>query len=143
MNRTDFQTLAEIRLAEAKALLDAGFPEGAYYLAGYVLECALKACIAKRTQPHDFPDKKFANDIHTHDLGKLLTYAGLDRELKEELKNNSRMDSGWGFLQEWSESSRYDLFTGNTDAKMKLAQLMIHAIESEKGGLFPWIKQRW
>jgi hypothetical protein len=30
MNRIDFQHLAELRLKEAKALLAAGFPEGAY-----------------------------------------------------------------------------------------------------------------
>ena len=47
MNRTDLQQPALTRLAEAKALLAAGFPAGAYYLAGYAVECALKACIAK------------------------------------------------------------------------------------------------
>lgn len=45
-------------------LLTAGMPEGAYYLAGYAVECALKSCIARRTQEHDFPDKKLANDSH-------------------------------------------------------------------------------
>jgi HEPN domain-containing protein len=45
MNRFDSQKLASLRLREAKALLAAGFPEGAYYLAGYAVECALKACL--------------------------------------------------------------------------------------------------
>jgi hypothetical protein len=62
MNRTDFQQLAELRLREAEALLAAGLPDGAYHLAGYSVECALKACIAKRTQLHDFPEKKLVND---------------------------------------------------------------------------------
>jgi HEPN domain-containing protein len=53
MNREDFQQLAESRLKEARALLTAELPDGAYYLAGYAIECALKACIAKRTQQHD------------------------------------------------------------------------------------------
>jgi len=43
MNRVDLQQLAELRLKESKALFAAGFPEGAYYLAGYAVECALKA----------------------------------------------------------------------------------------------------
>lgn len=47
MNRSDFQDLAQIRLAEAAALLQAERFDGAYYLAGYAVECALKACIAK------------------------------------------------------------------------------------------------
>ena len=57
MNRLDLQQLSDLRIGEAKALLAQGFPEGAYYLAGYSVECALKACIARRTREHDFPDK--------------------------------------------------------------------------------------
>ena len=33
VNRRELQDLARIRLSEAKALLRAGFPDGAYYLA--------------------------------------------------------------------------------------------------------------
>lgn len=43
--RVEFQRLAEARLVEAKALLDVGKWDGAYYLAGYAVELALKACI--------------------------------------------------------------------------------------------------
>jgi HEPN domain-containing protein len=49
MTRKDLQKLAAIRLKEAKLLLAANAPDGAYYLAGYAVECALKACIAKAT----------------------------------------------------------------------------------------------
>ena len=52
MNRGDLQLLANIRLDEAKALLAASLPAGAYYLAGYAVECGLKACIAKLTNQH-------------------------------------------------------------------------------------------
>jgi hypothetical protein len=41
MNRIDFQKIAELRLGESKALLAAGFPDGAYYLSGYAVECDL------------------------------------------------------------------------------------------------------
>jgi hypothetical protein len=41
MNRMDLQLLANIRLAEGQALLDAGHPEDAYYPADYAVECAL------------------------------------------------------------------------------------------------------
>jgi hypothetical protein len=47
MDRKDLQSLSRWRLLEARALLRAGLPNGAYYLAGYSIECALKACIAK------------------------------------------------------------------------------------------------
>jgi hypothetical protein len=41
MNRADLQQIAELRLQEARTLLTGGFPDGAYYLAGYAVECAL------------------------------------------------------------------------------------------------------
>ncbi len=72
MKRQDFQELATIRLKEARVLLEARCWEGAYYLGGYVVECALKACIAKQTEQYDFPDKKRVNDSHTHDLQELI-----------------------------------------------------------------------
>jgi len=49
MNRNDFQQLADVRIDEAVVLLDQGKYDGAYYLAGYAVECSLKACIAKLT----------------------------------------------------------------------------------------------
>ena len=38
VNRKDLRLLARTRLAEAKTLLGAGHPDGAYYLAGYAVE---------------------------------------------------------------------------------------------------------
>ena len=57
MNLGDLQALSAVRLNEAKALLKADFPSGAWYLAGYAVECGLKACIAKQVQRYDFPDR--------------------------------------------------------------------------------------
>jgi len=48
MNRIDFQEIAELRLRESKALLAAGIPEGAYYLAGYAVECALSTTVVTK-----------------------------------------------------------------------------------------------
>jgi HEPN domain-containing protein len=50
MNRDDFQSLATERLDDAAALLNAGRYAGSYYVSGYAIECALKACIARRTR---------------------------------------------------------------------------------------------
>jgi HEPN domain-containing protein len=49
--------MAMVRLKEANVLLRLGLSDGAYYLAGYAVECALKACIAKGTRRYEFPDK--------------------------------------------------------------------------------------
>jgi HEPN domain-containing protein len=137
MNRVDFQELAEMRIRESKALLAAGFPDGAYYLAGYAIECALKACIAKRTREHDFPEKKLVNDSHTHDLGKLLQLAELKSELDAVVQDDPFMRSILETIQDWSETSRYEKKTVQ-DAKALLA-----AIEDREGGLLPWMRLRW
>ncbi len=106
MTRKDLQELSSIRLREAKLLLAAEAPAGAYYLAGYAAECALKACIAKSTEKHDFPDKKRANDSYVHDLKKLVVVAGLTSELEEALKQ-SEFALRWETVVQWNEESRY------------------------------------
>jgi HEPN domain-containing protein len=99
VNRKELRALAATRLKEAKILLGAGCPDGAYYLAGYAVECALKACIAKQTQRHDFPEKQIVIDSHTHDLTKLLDPAGRHSQgchaaarIREQLENCDRME---------------------------------------------------
>ncbi|MCI0704067.1 MAG: DNA-binding protein, partial [Planctomycetia bacterium] len=78
MTRSDFQQLAQVRINEAAVLLAASKWDGAYYLAGYAVECALKACIAKLTKAEDFPPKKkVVEDCYSHDLNTLLKAAGL------------------------------------------------------------------
>ncbi len=82
MNRADLQKLSNIRIREAKILFSAGEYSGAYYLAGYAVECALKACIAKSVQRYDFPDKSLAQKSFVHDLGDLLRLADPTRSLR-------------------------------------------------------------
>src|SRR5271165_71425 len=106
MTRTDLQKLAAIRLDEAKLLLAANAPDGAYYLAGYAVECALKACIARSTKRHEFPDKKRANDSYVHDAKKLIVVAGLESEWREAMKR-SEFAWRWETVFKWSEESRY------------------------------------
>jgi HEPN domain-containing protein len=66
------QELSSLRLREAKLLFAANAPDGAYYLAGYAVECALKACIARSTERHDFPDLKRVKDNYTHKAKDLI-----------------------------------------------------------------------
>jgi len=98
MNRADFHKLTEIRMKEARVLLDHKCYEGAYYLAGYAVECALKACIAKRTQAHDFPPKpQVVRDFYQHDIRSLAKMAGLELELNKRL-SVVQFDSNWGHV---------------------------------------------
>jgi HEPN domain-containing protein len=137
MNRIDFQEIAEFRLRESKALLDAGFPDGAYYLAGYAIECALKACIAKRTREHDFPEKTLAIESYTHNLKDLLRLTLLKSELEIAVQADSMMKTNWTIIQSWPETSRYERKT------IQEAEALLRAIEDQSGGLLPWVRQRW
>jgi hypothetical protein len=137
VNRTDLQRLSLARLAEAKALLAAGHPAGAYYLAGYAIECALKACIAKRTEQHDFPDKDRVQGAWTHDFERLVRCADLDASLKRQ-RAGPEFDDSWTLVAEWDESSRYDL-----DCTAKAAAAFVGAIEREPDGVLAWIQAQW
>src|SRR5437764_14458781 len=102
MDRADLQRLTRIRLQEAKVLFDNRRYEGAYYLLGYAVECAFKACIAKQTKRYDFPDRKFVNDIYTHDLNKLLSVSGLEQEHRRESQRNPSFELNWTIVKDWS-----------------------------------------
>jgi hypothetical protein len=122
MNRVDLQGIAETRVQESGALLAAGFPDGAYYLAGYAVECALKACIAKRTREHDFPEKALATRSYTHKLQDLLVVAELRTELEAALQADPIMQANWTIVKDWSEESRYEKRT------LQEAEILLRAI---------------
>jgi hypothetical protein len=58
-SRSDLHKLTKLRLDEATALLPLNFPDAAFYLAGYSIECALKAAVCKTLDQDDFyePDR--------------------------------------------------------------------------------------
>ena len=138
MNRVDLQQLANLRIAEAKALLAAGFPAGAYYLAGYAVECAIKACIAKSVQQHDFPEKEKVNESYQHHLVRLLKPAGLENELKDEISKSKAFDENWAIVKDWKETTRY-----SSSITIPIATSLITAIDDPKDGVLPWLAQRW
>jgi len=136
MNRDKFQNIAFLRLKEAKKLLEYNFFSGAYYLAGYCVECALKACICKRTEQYDFPPQNIKS-IYTHDLSVLLRTSKLDSVFSQDRHGNNELDSSWAIVNEWKEKSRYE----NID-EIK-ARSLIEAISDEENGVLQWIKQHW
>jgi hypothetical protein len=138
MNRADLQQLANLRIAEAKALLAAGFPAGAYYLAGYAIECALKACIARAVQQYDFPDKERVIESYQHHLVRLLKPAGLENELKDELCKSKAFNENWAIVKDWKETTRY-----SSSITISIASSLITAIDDPKDGVLPWLVQRW
>jgi HEPN domain-containing protein len=137
VNRKELQTLAIIRLSEARSLLGAGLWDGAYYLAGYFVECGLKASIAKQTRRYDFPDKKNVDGSHTHDLKALVRIANLEPLRVEQAKADSAFRDYWDLVQQWSEQSRYRRHE-RTDANA-----LVEAVGDARHGVLRWIKQHW
>ncbi len=135
MNRSDFQRLSSARLREAKILFAAGEYSGAYYLAGYAVECALKACFAKTVRRYVFPEKKAK--VFTHNLSELVEIAGLKGDFTAARQTKPVLQANWDVVNKWTEESRYAAWSREG------AQDLLNAIVRRKEGVLPWIKQRW
>jgi hypothetical protein len=131
--------LADVRVVEATALLGLAtpLPDGAYYLAGYAVEFALKACIARTYSQHDWPDKDFVNKCHTHSALALIRLAGLDAIHAADTAANPALAQNWSIVLDWSERSRYERHS------LAEAQKMLIAVTDNANGVLPWIKARW
>jgi HEPN domain-containing protein len=138
VTRADFQKLANERVADAKVLLAGKRWAAAYYLAGYAVECALKACIiAYLMRTDQFPERKFSEQCWTHTLTQLMGLAGLKIDLDAALATDPDLLENWNTVKDWREASRY---ARTPKAK---AEELCDAITDKKHGVLPWIKARW
>lgn len=138
MRRVDLQEISRLRVKEARLLLMNGHYPGAYYLLGYAVECAFKACIAKQIKQYDFPDRKLIDDSYTHDLEKLLSISGLKIKLTNEFMNNPKLEVNWAIVKDWSEQSRYTV-----EITKPMAKDLYSAIVSRNYGVLTWLKKLW
>lgn len=137
MNKDDFIKLSHIRRKESLALKKSGNYDGSYYLSGYIIECGLKACIAKNTKRYDFPEKKRVNQSYTHNLNELVKVAGLELSLNQEIKKDPIFELNWTLVKDWSEESRYQKHTKQE------ANDIYSAITNRTNGVLKWIRQHW
>jgi HEPN domain-containing protein len=137
VTKADFQKLAEMRIEEAKALLDLGHWSGAYYLAGYAVECGLKACIANLLKSEVFPEKSFTDKCYVHDLDKLVVLAGLKSTRDADTAADPALLDYWATVADWTEQSRYD------EKDEKEARDLYTAITDATSGVLPWVKRYW
>jgi HEPN domain-containing protein len=136
MTRQLLKDLTKIRIDEANQLLQTGFFDGAYYLSGYSLECALKACIVKSIFD-TLPEKGFVDKCYTHDLNTLVKLASLERERGLEESRSSDFAINWAIVKGWNESTRYQRITEIQ------AREIYNSITTTKGGVLQWIQQYW
>ena len=137
MDRRDFQQLSRIRATESRALLKLELSDGAYYLAGYAVECALKACIAKGTRKYEFPDKKKAERSYRHKLDELVKVASLEEARTEHARNTPEFRTNWHVVQSWSEESRYSRH------RLDAARELVSAVSDRRHGAIAWIRLYW
>ena len=136
LTRKDFQRLAELRSKEAGVLARSRNQIGAYYLGGYAIECALKACIAKQTRRYEFPPKiKYVQKLYEHNLTNLLQIAELDTKLERDMQTNTRLATNWGVVKDWTEQARY--------RTSGLRGSDLYAAITGQDGVLPWISQHW
>jgi HEPN domain-containing protein len=138
MNRADLQALADTRVADARVLLDAERWPAAYYLLGYAVECALKACTSRQFGQHEVPDKKIVNNFYTHRLDDLLSISGAKAALEAKAKAEPQFRTNWNIVRDWNETSRYDPLTTETKARD-----MYTSVTDPKFGVLPWLKTVW
>jgi len=119
-------------------LLAAGQWDAAYYLLGYCVECALKACVAKQFRLHEVPDKKLVNSFYTHSLDELLTISGVKSEKEIHARADSSFEINWNTVRDWNETVRYDV--GITEG---FAREMFDAVANTASGILPWLKIHW
>jgi hypothetical protein len=110
----------------------------AYYLAGYAIECGLKACIARQIRQYEFPPSaRFSRDVFTHDLRELVRHADLVNQRDARVARSPQFKLNWEVVQRWSERSRYENWT------RQQAQQILDAIDQTLAGVMQWIRQHW
>jgi len=139
-NRSDLQKLAQVRVRDAGLLLKAKRWPAAYYLAGYAVECGLKACIVGRLEREPdliFVERRFSERCWTHNLESLLALAGLAATLATEAASHPELAVSGDIAKQWDEESRYRLATkGQADD-------LYEAVADTKHGVLKWIRARW
>jgi hypothetical protein len=118
-------------------LFRAGHYSGAYYLSGYAVECALKASIAQKTVRFEFPDLARVKNSYTHSLIDLFKVADLVNDFQGARRQNTVLQASWDIVKDWSEQSRYGVWTRAE------ASAMIDAVAKPGNGVLPWIKLHW
>jgi hypothetical protein len=139
LDRKSLKAVAMSKLKAAKILQSANDFNTAGYLLGYVVDCALKACICKRLNLSVYPDSGKHHDVFSsHDLDRLLVLSGHSEEI--DLSKNKDLFNNWSTLtKDWKTSVRYDEKTYN----QRNIDEKIIALEDQTTGFLAWVRKKW
>lgn len=99
----ELKKIAGSKLKDAQVLFANKRYDGAFYNAGYSVECSLKAIIAETIGwPENLDEKKLLNELHSHDLEKLLKNSGKLTDVQTNLTTE------WYYVNSyWTPDVRY------------------------------------
>jgi HEPN domain-containing protein len=140
VDRAYWQQLAQTRVKDAEALLNAGRWSAAYYLAGYAVECGLKACVVayvENTPEIVFQERRFSEKCWVHDLEKLVGVADLTTVFDADIAANPELQDNWDTVKDWREDARYQQ---KTEAE---ARALYESVISHPNGVLQWIMSHW
>ena len=135
--KAELEALAQEKLDDAVALIADSRWSNGYYLAGYAVELALKACIAKEFKADTIPDRDIVNSTYSHKLSSLIGIAGLSGALRSREQIDPNFAANWGVVTSWSPNARYGRAT------QQQAEELLRAIGDQNDGVFVWIKAFW
>lgn len=126
----ELDDIAEGRLEDARALLQAGRLDGAAYLCGYAVEVALKARICRVLDWPAFPSSRGEFQSHrsfqTHELEVLLRLSGQEARIKQG------HFALWNAVAAWKPESRYHVIgtaqEADTEATFYGAEMFLRVL---------------
>lgn len=136
--REELQQLADERLRAIKILFEGESFDIVCQDGGYVIEYGLKSAICKCIKQNNYPAER--KGYKTHDLNKLINFANLEDSLEGKIAIDLDFLVNWSLISKWTPEFRYKPIG---TSKKKNAGQYISAIESKKGGVYPWIKENW
>jgi len=138
-NHQQLREISKARLRTAEILLDNFDFDGAVYIMGYALECALKAVICKNLNLLNYPDKgskDIENIFKTHKFDILLILSGMENDFS--LKSPKKRYENWSELTKWTTDIRYEPVGTRTATE---AKRMYNALVEKPHGVITWIKR--
>ena len=142
------RNLAALRLEEAQILARNGKPDGAFYLAGYSVELALKAKVAELLGlPGIFDEQNTAQQftglnelrrlVKTHNLTLLLVMSGLKPAFDQLRITDVRFATVANWLNDWNEGLRYR--SPGSVTSTGVAHFIVSLAETN--GILQWIER--
>ncbi len=123
---TDWASGATQCVQDCKALLAANSYQSAYMSGGLAVELALKARIMHTERWNAWPSRKRRPDVHSHNLGNLMSAAGLRVVIEAEVRAGTNAGLAWMVVKDFDINARYPL---GRPFPVRLAQDFVEAVD--------------